>query len=62
MLFLFYNIDEEIIQTQKYECFHDWINKLFSEENMVQNTVWNFKMWQGPPHKQSKTELNWIIL
>ena len=38
--FNFYKINEAVIQTQKYYIFfHNWINKLFSEENKVHRTL-----------------------
>ena len=40
---------------QKHEArnmyqFHNWINKLFSEENKVLEHCWKLERWQGPPH------------
>ena len=31
-IFNIYSINEVITQTQIYFCFHNWINKLFSED------------------------------
>ena len=31
-------------------CFHDWINKLLSEENKVPDHCLKREKWQGPPH------------
>ena len=40
-----------MIQTQKYFFFiHNWINKLFSEENKVPEHRSKLERWQGPPH------------
>ena len=30
--------------------FHNWINKLFSEENKVLEHCLKLESWQGPPH------------
>ena len=56
-----YNVDE----LQMYICniflIHDWINKLFSEENKFTKTLFETKRWQGPPH-MSKVEQYEIVL
>ena len=53
--FNMYNINEVIIQTQKYLSLSNWINELFSDENKVPENSWKLERWQGPPHKQSNT-------
>ena len=40
---------------------HEWINKLFSEENKVPEHCLNLEMWQGPPHV-NKVRLYEIVL
>ena len=43
----------EEIQTQKLRNIyfsHNWINKLFSEENKVPEHCLTLERWQGPPH------------
>ena len=39
------------MQTQKYiyYVFHNWIKKLFSEENKVPEHCLKLERWQGPP-------------
>ena len=39
----------EEIQSQTCLFFHNWINKLFSEENKVSRTLLGLERWQGPP-------------
>ena len=50
---------ELIIQTQKY-LFHNWINKLFSEEDPEEHSV-KLERWQGPPHTK-KIVWNCVVL
>ena len=47
--FNIYNINEVIIQTQKL-IFHNWINKLFSEEDKVPEHCLKLERWRGPQH------------
>ena len=57
-----YNINEVMIQTHKYKFFHEWINKLFSEENQVRTLFEARKVAGSAIYKQSKTEWNCVVL
>ena len=43
-------IINEVIITQKYIFFHNWIKQLVSEDNMVPEHCLMLERWQGPPH------------
>ena len=32
------------------DIFHNWINKLFSEESKVPRTLFEARKWRGPPN------------
>ena len=50
-----------MIQTHKYKFFHEWINKLFSEENQVRTLFEARKVAGSAIYKQSKTEWNCVV-
>ena len=53
------------IQTQQYFFSHNWIKKLPSEENKIQELSLKLERWQGPPHinkvKQYETVLSFKL-
>ena len=60
--FLIYNIIEVIKQTLKYVLFHNWVNKLFSEENKVLRTLFEARKVAGSAtSKQSKTAWKCLV-
>ena len=59
--FNIYNINEIRIQTEKYFVFHNWINKLSSEENKVPEHCLKLGRWQGPPHINKVTDIKLVV-
>ena len=57
-----YSVNEVIIHTQKYVFFfHNWINKLLSEENKVPEHGLKLERWQGLPHVNKVIQCETVV-